>query len=221
MAKLITGDDSLEGGKDLVARSGPIEPAEGEGSWATFAFVGCAIGFAAVGGVLLGRKFRRMRKHGASQSIAQRVGADASTPSAENGSDVSGPKPKTEPAGSPAEAPRNKRRFSRRRKVFDYHKFYTDMVLQVSHTSEAETSTSGWYPNDAGRIVYVLSQDGGLSQAAPGANLDLIANQKSLIEEQKRLIQEQTKLIEEKTKLIKEKNQLLDRQAELIESHIL
>ena len=220
LAKLITGDDSLAGSKDAVVRLSESEPVEGKGSWASFVVFGCVVGCAGVGAALLGRKLRRMKKHAVSQSIAQPAGTDA-TPSVEAGSEVGGPKPKTEPVGGPAEALRNKRRFTRRRKVFDYHKFYTDMVLQVSHTSEAETSAPGWSPYDAGRVIYVLSQDGGASQAVPGANSDLISNQKSLIEEQKRLIQEQTKLIEEKTKLIKEKNQLLDRQAELIESHIL
>ena len=120
---------------------------------------------------------------------------------------------------------------ARRRKVFDYHRFYTDTVLKLSsgsYTGPTGGSNGGARAN--GRTNgYSLDKTAQaqspahapVEQTIVQAHLDLIANQKELIEQQKRLMIQQAKLIEEKSKLIAEKSQLLDRQTELFERDIL
>ena len=113
-----------------------------------------------------------------------------------------------------------------RRKTFNYHKFYSDMMLQVSGgpslvgpsaaVGVPQVNGSSGTANGNGRSgVPGLEAEGNL--AIYRANMALIASQTHLIEEQKKLLQEQGKLIEEKTKLIREKNEVLDRQAELFQ----
>jgi uncharacterized membrane-anchored protein len=131
----------------------------------------------------------------------------------------------------------------RRKRIFNYQKFYSDMVLQMSGVGaggpdfrfkgrangngNANGNTNG---NGNGHGDHSNGNGNGHSarvageQVTPGmtdAHFELIANQKNLIEEQQRLIQEQTRLIEEKTRLIKEKNHLLERQSELLERDLL
>jgi hypothetical protein len=118
---------------------------------------------------------------------------------------------------------------SRRKKAFNYQKYYSDMMLQVSSgPSSLETmlvtngkrpvrETNGWHPPQPQPPV----EGTAVNQAIMHANLELIANQTNLIEEQKRLLQEQSKLIEEKSRLIREKNQILEKQAELFERDLL
>ena len=134
-------------------------------------------------------------------------------------------KPKTAPDrnGSNETAhPRN----ARRKKIFDYHRFYTDTVMKLSssgytvevpprngHTNGHSDGHSSAPATEAQPASY-----GAMNQAIVQSHLDLIANQKSLIEEQKRLVQEQTKLIEEKNKFIQEQNELLERQSAMIEN---
>jgi len=118
---------------------------------------------------------------------------------------------------------------ARRRKIFDYHRFYTDTVMKLSssgYTAEvpprnghANGNANGHSPAHA--IDDQSPSNGAGNQALMQAHLDLIANQKELIEEQKRLMIQQAKLIEEKSKLIAEKTQLLDRQTELFERDLL
>jgi uncharacterized membrane-anchored protein len=109
---------------------------------------------------------------------------------------------------------------SRRKKTFNYHKYYSDMMLQVS------SGPIGLMPANGKTVArennrQVWPRETVVNQAIVHANLELIANQTNLIEEQKRLLQEQTKLIEEKSKLIREKNEVLEKQAELFERDLL
>jgi uncharacterized membrane-anchored protein len=99
-----------------------------------------------------------------------------------------------------------------RRKVFNYHKFYSDMVMQLSgHTySWAAPANGHSHPRAASAPVVATST----SQALANANLELIACQKTLIEEQRNLMREQARVIEEKAKLIKEYNQLMEKWSE-------
>jgi hypothetical protein len=104
----------------------------------------------------------------------------------------------------------------KRRRMFNYHKFYTEMVLQGPAPVIGEP-VNGYYGQDDSRLTPAsASQPGGLQ-----AHSELIGHQKSLIEEQNRLIQEQARLIEEKSKLIAEKNQLLERQSQMIDTHLV
>jgi uncharacterized membrane-anchored protein len=117
---------------------------------------------------------------------------------------------------------------SRRRKTFNYQRYFSDMMLQVSSgQSGLELPVNGTHashkPNGAnGSNGWHSPQpEPGVNQALIRANLELIASQTNLIEEQKRLLQEQSKLIEEKSRLIREKNHLLEQQADLFERELL
>jgi hypothetical protein len=129
---------------------------------------------------------------------------------------------KSKPAGKLL----NHQNGSKRRKVFNYHKFYTEMVLQVSPATRAE-SFEGYPAEVNGYGVYsppperLTPEQRPVEGAATEANSEIIANQRVFIEEQKRLIEEQGRLIEEKSKLIAEKNQLLKRQSELIDNNLV
>ncbi len=115
---------------------------------------------------------------------------------------------------------------ARRKKVFDYHRFYTDTVMKLSSSGyTAEVPPRNGHSNghsdghsSAPAIEAQPASYGAMNQAIVQSHLELIANQKALIEEQKRLVQEQTKLIEEKNKFIQEQNELLERQSAMIES---
>ena len=103
----------------------------------------------------------------------------------------------------------------RRRKVFNYQKYYADLLSQVSDRAmDIEYVAPALLQNGTSR------SNGFHEDKTLGANLGLIENQKTLIEEQQRLIREQTKLIEEKTRLIQEKNQVLEKQAELFGNNV-
>jgi len=110
----------------------------------------------------------------------------------------------------------------RRRKVFDYHRFYVDTVMKLSSSSyTAEVPTPNGHTNghsnghSINRAIEGQSPSyADMNQAIAQAHMDLIANQKQLIEEQKHLMIQQAKLIDEKSKL-------LDRQTELFERDLL
>jgi len=114
-------------------------------------------------------------------------------------------------------------RHSHRRKIFDYNRYFADLMSTVSgHAGQLE---------GAGLVIaqppvtvqQTAAGNGGThpSNGAFRANSELIASQTAFIEEQRRLIQEQTRVIEEKTKLISEKNQLLKMQTEMLENKLL
>jgi len=114
----------------------------------------------------------------------------------------------------------------RRRRIFDYQKYYSDLLFQVSDrayevdvfTPVRNGSVSGHQKPNAPQNHSDHSDQSHAEHSAMAAGL--IENQKHLIEEQQRLIREQTKLIEEKTKLIQEKNQVLEKQAELFGNNV-
>lgn len=131
---------------------------------------------------------------------------------------------------------------SKRRRVFNYHKFYTEMVLQVSPATRADSFDSFpfevmAYPrngsqtngdhnghsatNGNGHDAVLKSSSPVASGAMQDAHSEMIANQQNLINEQTRLIEEQSKLITEKSRLIAEKNQLLARQSEMLNNQLL
>ncbi len=118
------------------------------------------------------------------------------------------------------------RRGARRKKVFDYHRFYTDTVMKLSSSGyTAEVTPRNGHANghsdghsSAPAMEVQPASYGAMNQAIVQSHLDLIANQKALIEEQKRLVQQQTKLIDEKNRFIQEQNELLERQSAMIEN---
>jgi hypothetical protein len=115
------------------------------------------------------------------------------------------------------------RRRSRRKRVFDYNRYFTDLMSAVSNSSLIETQASeASSESDRAAVAPQASEPAApLPSNLHGMNSEMIANQRRLIEEQKRLIQEQTRLIEEKSTLIAEKNQLLKMQSEWIDSKLL
>ncbi len=104
----------------------------------------------------------------------------------------------------------------KRRRMFNYHKFYTEMVLQGPAPVIEPINVYAGHETDSRLSSAATLQAGGVE-----AHSELLNHQKALIEEQKRLIHEQAKLIEEKSKLIAEKNQLLDRQSQMIDNNLL
>ena len=88
--------------------------------------------------------------------------------------------------------------------MFDYQRFYADMLLRVSDTSCAPDTHS-----PAGELTPEPPAPPAPLKPATGretvtANFDLIGEQQRLIAEQQQLLREQTKLIAEKTRLLDE-----------------
>jgi hypothetical protein len=132
----------------------------------------------------------------------------------------------------------------KRRRTFNYHKFYTEMVLQGPtpvvgesyygyNGSESEPMHHGNGHPANGHGHTNGNGNGNNAEQAAGesippsaaamlsAHSELLATQRGLIEEQKRLIHEQARLIEEKSRLIAEKNQLLDKQSQMIDNPVI
>jgi uncharacterized membrane-anchored protein len=107
-----------------------------------------------------------------------------------------------------------------RKKVFDYNRYFTDLMTAVSsHTSQVDQPQAGTSAFDTARPEPGSAEAEPEPQnlgAASGLQAELIASQRLLIEEQLRLIQEQSKIIEEKAKLIADRNKLLQMQSELL-----
>jgi uncharacterized membrane-anchored protein len=110
---------------------------------------------------------------------------------------------------------------ARRRRTFDYHRYYSDMMVEVSGGSYSPNLTANGKPVSREVNGKPAAAANGANHSMVQANSELIANQMRLIEEQKRLLQEQAKLIEEKSKLIQERNQLLEKQSELLERDVV
>jgi uncharacterized membrane-anchored protein len=254
LAQLIAGgDDSTATPKNAVATA-----TQGGGVWGWYGYVG--VGVLAGGAVLLlrgafrrGRKARRVLStpatanaihngnavvnggasaHGCATATATLPVAGASG----NGHEPGGVKPGNVELGDRKSKEAvvrnglNHRPGTRRKKIFDYHRFYTDTVLKLSSGAYTQVAPPNGRANGDG-LAKGRSFDrttesqppthGDTNQVLIQAHLDLIANQKDLIEEQKRLMIQQAKLIEEKSKLLAEKSQLLDRQTELFERDLL
>jgi hypothetical protein len=113
-------------------------------------------------------------------------------------------------------------RHSNRRKIFDYNRYFADLMSTVSgHAGSLDVPGAVVNPIPSAPPQSIANGGYHPVNGASRANSELIASQTAFIEEQRRLIQEQTRVIEEKTKLIAEKNQLLKMQTELLESKLL
>jgi hypothetical protein len=235
-----------------LAASAPTEPAasatvpanpESMGItifWAGAALFACA---AVAGGIILARKLHQQKALVAAGAVAAPAPQKSfSLPANGNGSKSNGSKPfrfNHRPAKTPKllnnHANGNN---TKRRRMFNYHKFYTEMVLQgPSPSSVAENAYNpyaGYYVeyepprinnNGNGHNASHNGNGNGNGNGHHDANgaqaADLMATQKSLIQEQQRLIHEQARLIEEKSRLIAEKNQLLDRQSQMLDNNLL
>lgn len=125
---------------------------------------------------------------------------------------------------------------SRRKKVFNYPKFYTNVMRELSlHSYGPGTSMNGHKNGRNGHANGTNGHKNGHANGnghtnghANGSNgngssaneslkseiVELIATQKNLIQEQKTLLEEQTRLIEQKRWLIEEQTAFLKGQAE-------
>ena len=117
-------------------------------------------------------------------------------------------------------------RSRKRRKMFNYTKFYSEMVLQVSGFAAPQPGETFGLNGTANGNSH--AEEGLLFPDEPTTpeilsahHRDLINDQRHLIQEQQRFIQEQTKLMEEKARLIRERTELLERQSELFERDVL
>lgn len=212
LSQLIVNDKRPAGSRNLMASS-----KAGVVVWIYSIFAGCAV---MVGGLLVYQKRRQRKVRGAIYANGGHAFAAAQTSSGNghgNGSGSLNARPAAQTGGS---TPDNRGKL-RRRKVFDYSKFYTHVVMELSSKSNA---VAGPMLNGRSNLHTNATNNGtnngtgAASQTIADATLELIASHKNLIEEQKHLMQQQTRLIEERRKLIEEQNALLKRQAEMIES---
>ena len=202
--------------------------------WAGAALFACA---AAAGGIILARKLHQQKALVAAGAVAAPAPQKQlfSLPANGNGKG-NGSKPfrfNNNRPGKSAKLPNNHANGNnaKRRRMFNYHKFYTEMVLQgPSPSTVAENAYNpyaGYYVEyEPPRINHNGNGHNGTNNGnghhdSNGAHSDLLATQKSLIQEQQRLIHEQARLIEEKSRLIAEKNQLLDRQSQMLDNNLL
>jgi len=213
LSQLIVNDKRPGANKDLMASAGG-----GVVVWIYSGLAGCAV---MVVGMFL---YRRLRQRSARNAIYANRGhaVVAARASSGNGQGNGSGSASARPVGQKsASIPPDDRGKLHRKKVFDYSKFYTHVVMELSSRSNAgvgpmlnERSKNHATANDH----TMATNNGAANQTIAEATLDLIASQKNLIDEQKHLMQQQTRLIEERRKLIEEQNALLKRQAEMIES---
>ena len=103
-------------------------------------------------------------------------------------------------------------------RVFDYGRFYMDMMMNL--TSYSSAAVVGPVRNERsknGAMSHTNGASGAANQAIADATLALIASQKNLIEEQRHLILQQNRLLEERRKLSEEQNVLVRKQSQMIE----
>ncbi len=208
--------------------------------WAGAALFACA---AAAGGIILARKLHQQKALVAAGAVAAPAPQKPfALPSNGNGSKSNGSKPfrfNHRPAKTPklVNNQANGNGNAKRRRMFNYHKFYTEMALQgpspSSVADNAYNPYAGYYVeyepprinnNGNGHNGSHNGNGNGHHDSASNdtsAHSDLLATQKSLIQDQQRLIHEQARLIEEKSRLIAEKNQLLDRQSQMLDNNLL
>ncbi|MEK7707228.1 MAG: DUF2167 domain-containing protein, partial [Verrucomicrobiota bacterium] len=108
----------------------------------------------------------------------------------------------------------SKNRDRKRKKHYNFHEFYTHMIMELSRGD-----TVGFVPNNNGHSDEVKSS--ARSPLANGVTVPeaakvLVTKVSNLVESHQRLIEQQRKFIEEQNKLIEEKSKLID-----IESRVL
>jgi hypothetical protein len=204
--------------KTADAKRGPAANAEGDGGTKAFWIGAVLVVLAGTAGTAV--LIKKVKQHQALNPSAAK-----SHHNGKNGFPlVNGARRATNGSVAKAvKAPNGLQNGKQRRRVFNYEKFYTEMVLQ-GPAPVIGMEEGAIYELENGRYATQMVS----AQAAPvdsgnmmGANSEMISHQKNLIEEQKRLIEEQARLIAEKSMLILEKNQLLKRQSELVNNNLL
>jgi uncharacterized membrane-anchored protein len=241
LSDLITADNSPTG-SFLVANAAPTSASTSGTSgfravWIALGVIGC-VGIA--GSVMIARKLRQYRANQPGQSAGAGEQPGQRPEKGRNGSrlklDVH-----RKPAFKPQHNHANNGNGAKRKRMFNYHKFYTEMVLQGPAPTPGElmpgffngyngygNGYNGYYNGNGNGhtetpapVEHMAAPSASSSPTVLSAHSELIASQMRLIEEQKRLIHEQARLIEEKSKLIAEKNRLLDRQSQMIDNNLL
>ncbi len=227
LTQLIVDDKHAAGSRNLMASS-----RTGVVVWIYSGLAGCAV---MVGGMLLYQKRRQRRVRSAvyangghAIAVAQAASGNghANGHANGNGSNSAIARPDAQRSQGAPDNNHNHGKL-RRRKVFDYSKFYTHVVMELSSKSNAVAGPmlngngngrSNLHTIANGHTPGTNNNNGAAKQTIADATMDLIASQKNLIEEQRQLMQQQTMLIEERRKLIEDQNALLKRQAEMIEN---
>lgn len=216
----------IAGGKDAEIFSGGFGSAT---AWAYCGLAGCAI----LGSVIVLRKRGRRRQPQPQRQAQTRAPvpavAAATVPTvaatgAANGNGVGNGAPAN---GTPAVkngglngratakvVPARQFQRNRRKRMFDYPKFYTNVMTELSRSYTAPTANG-----KSGANGYANGYDNGHTNgqgngadAVKAEIVELIATQKNLIQEQKCLLEQQTRLIEEKRWLIEEQTAFLKAQ---------
>lgn len=246
------GDQVADAGlEDLIVGGKAIKTASGGFTGATAAWIYSVIGVVILGGgILLMKKNRRHRSASrpvqASAPAAQAASvpamsfkapaapvaaaAVAAKPVAAMGNGSNGNGAHATNGNGSANGKKHLHR-SRRRKVFDYPKFYTNVMRELSrHSYGPGTAVNGkksanGYANGHSSAATNGNGNGSANGHASGSNgngvnetirseiVDLIATQKNLIQEQKCLLEQQTRLIEEKRWLIEEQTAFIKGQS--------
>lgn len=204
LAKLVVDDENpaaIGESKDL-----PVRTAVDNSKWLYYYYYLIGGGVVVFVGLLFFKNLSMRKKHSAAYRHG-RHSSVAATALSKNGAGLNG----MELNGSNGHIPR-------RKKISNFGKFYTGMILELSSTAcdghFAQNGNSGMHSPKAPSSSNGLASD----PAIVNANLELIANQKNLIEEQRRLLLQQSKLIEEKSQLIEEQSRFLERQSDAIEN---
>ncbi|HEY1790874.1 MAG TPA: DUF2167 domain-containing protein [Verrucomicrobiae bacterium] len=219
--------------------------AAGAAAWVYWVYSGLAVCAAFAGGMVLVSRKKSRRHHSVRPAVSS-----VSTPAVAQAASVAQPAPAVQVA-SVAQAPavltnvklngssktngsngeRNGKHFHRNRKkrVFNYPKFYTHVMKELSfHSYDASPSmangksrnghtngyTNGHNTNGANGHTHGTNGSNGSNGSESNGSVktgieELIATQKSLIQEQKCLLEQQTRLIEEKRWLIEEQTAFL------------
>jgi len=109
---------------------------------------------------------------------------------------------------------------NRRKRVFDYPKFYTNVMRELSLHSYGPggVATNGKSHANGHSNGHANGTNGSkANETIKSEIVELIATQKNLIQEQKCLLEQQTRLIEEKRWLIEEQTAFLKGQSSLID----
>jgi hypothetical protein len=109
---------------------------------------------------------------------------------------------------------------NRRKRVFDYSKFYAKVMRELSRHSYEPPAKTNAKSHSNGHANghsngHAAANNMNTNQSTKSEIEDLVAAQKSMIQEQKRLLDEQTRLIEEKRCFIEEQIAFLKTRAEL------
>lgn len=196
----------------------------------TWAYGALATGLCVVPAYVLvrRRKARRLPVRAPVPAMAKSVGAKgiAAKPAAVGQFAMAGQAASNGHAGEEGQAGKPQEKHAhrnRRRRIFDYPKFYTSVMQELSMHSYGPVTSGKSKANGHANGSGVSAPSNGhansvsaLNQAIKSEIVELIATQKNLIQEQKCLLEQQTRLIEEKRWLIEEQTAFLKGQSAMI-----